>query len=391
MSAPLRVVHAQVSLLPRYGGPARSVTALCDALADDGATVDLLTLDNASPGERPVMPRHPGVTVERVAGLTDASGLVIWSPRFRSAVRRHVGDGGRVVLHDHGLWRQTNHAMAAVARATRTPLVVSVRGMLEPWARAHKRGRKRVAWALYAGRDLRSASVLHATSPVEAANLRALGLRQPIAVIPNGVSLAADPAPPAPDRTVRQCVFIGRLARVKGLIPLVAAWAAVRPAGWRLAIAGPDEAGHRAELTQAIADAALADSVVLLGEVADADKWALLARSDVLVLPSHSESFGVAVAEALAAGRPAIATTAAPWRSLVEQQCGWQVDPTADALAGALSAVTRLTDADRAAMGVRARSLAESSFSWPGVAHAMHDVYRWVLDGTTPPSSIRAD
>ena len=391
MSAPVRVVHAQVSLLSHYGGPARSVTALCDALADDGVRVELLTLDNAGPDRQLVLPRNPAVTLVRVPALTDMTGLVLWSRHFRSAVRRHVGHDVRTVLHDHGMWRQTNHDMAVVARATKAPLVVSTRGMLEPWALNHKPLRKRLALALYARRDLRSAALLHATSDVEATNLRALGLTQPIVVLPNGVALTATPAPPDTRRPMRQFLFIGRIAPVKGLIQLLDAWHTLSHDNWRIVIAGPDEGAHRAELERRIPAMNLGDSVVFRGEVSDADKWTLLAESDVLVLPSHSESFGVAVAEALAAGRPAIASTATPWRTLVDHQCGWHVSPTVDGLVRAMTAACSLSDAERAAMGARARLLAESSFSWPAVAHAMHDAYRWLLDGAARPPSVRTD
>ncbi|MBI2795322.1 MAG: glycosyltransferase [Gemmatimonadetes bacterium] len=386
-------VHAVVSLRASYGGPARSVPALCDALAARGVRTHLLTIDNAGPGDALLTPRNPAVAVTRVPAVTGPNGLVRWAPRLRHALERAVDDtsigSGRVVLHDHGLWRPTNRAMARAARRGRLQLVVSTRGMLEPWALAHRAWRKRIAWALYARRDLEAAALLHATSEGEARSLRALGLRTPIAVIPNAVELPAAVTPPDPARRQRQLVFIGRLAPVKGLVTLVEAWALAHPAGWRLAIAGPDEGGHRAEVEQAIARHGVGDSVSLLGPVTDAGKWALLATSDALVLPSASESFGVVVAEALAAGRPAITSTGTPWRRLVAERCGWHVEPTANEIALAIRGLSSLSDRVRAEMGRHARALAQREFSWAGVAARMHAAYDWLLDGGPPPADVR--
>ena len=388
MSDPLSVVHAVVSLRASYGGPARTVPSLCDALAARGVQTRLVTVDNATDDDGLLLPRDPAVAVVRVPGLTNASGLVRWAPAFRAAVLDAARHGERTVLHDHGLWRPTNRAMAAAARATGLPLVVSMRGMLEPWALGHKALRKRIALALYARRDLDGARLLHAASDREATSLRALGLRAPIAVIPNGVALPAGVAAPDPSRPQRQLVFIGRIAPIKGLLTLLLAWARARPAGWRLVIAGPDEGGHRAGVERAIAASGVGDSVALTGAVTEAGKWALLAESDALVLPSVSESFGMAIVEALAAARPAIASSAAPWRGLVDARCGWHVDPTADQLALAIAALTSLSDGDRAEMGARGRSLVASEFGWPSVAARMHAAYSWLVDGGTPSADV---
>ena len=60
-------------------------------------------------------------------------------------------------------------------------------------------------------------------------------------------------------------MFLGRIYPVKGLPMLIEAWARVRPAGWRLVIAGPDEAGHRREVEAAVAAAGLAEVVSFPG------------------------------------------------------------------------------------------------------------------------------
>jgi glycosyltransferase involved in cell wall biosynthesis len=267
--------------------------------------------------------------------------------------------------------------------------------MLEPWALNHHGWKKKAAWHLYQKRILRQASLLHATSEMEADNLRALGLDAPIAVIPNGVPLprtwkasaSGDGAADAP----RRALFLSRVHPKKGLMPLVDAWADVRPDGWELVIAGPSEGGHRAEVEERVGEHGLEDAVRFTGPIPDADKWDLYRASDLFVLPTFSENFGVVVAEALASGIPAITTTGAPWHELDTHDCGWWIDPGAAPLADALADATSRSDDDRRAMGRRGRALVEDRYSWEHVAAQMAEAYRWLVHDAPRPDTIRME
>jgi glycosyltransferase involved in cell wall biosynthesis len=385
----IHVVHAALNLRASYGGPARSIPALADALAAEGCRVDVVTADNAAAHDPLLLPTDPRVRVTEVPGLFNARGLALWMPRFKRAILAAADGAERTLLHDHGMWRDTNRAMAAAAQARRLPLIASPRGMLEDVARAHRSARKRVAWALWARRDLGVARCLHATSTREAETLAALNLGIPVAMIPNGVTLPAHAEPADIARPERQVLFVGRLVAVKGLTLLVEAWRRAALSGWRLVIAGPDEDGYGAVVARAIADAGVAVSVSLAGPLDEAAKWRALAASDLLMLPSLTESFGGVVAEALGAARPVIATTSTPWAALATERCGWLADATPDALAAALTTACRDTDdAERADMGARGRAWASRALGWAPVARDMHALYRWVLHGGTPPTTI---
>jgi glycosyltransferase involved in cell wall biosynthesis len=260
--------------------------------------------------------------------------------------------------------------------------------MLMPWSIRTKAWRKRLAWRIYQRRDVLAARVLHATSPDEARGLRQLGLGRPIAVIPNGVSLP--PAVEARPRAggPRTVLFLSRIIRNKGLLDLVAAWASLRPAGWRVVVAGPDEQGHRADVEAAVRDAGLSEVVEFVGPVEGDAKWELLRRADLFVLPTRGENFGLVIAEALGCGVPVVTTKGAPWEDLVTHRCGWWVDLGVEPLAAALREALALEDEERSEMGDRGRELVEGRFSWPGVAERMASVYRWVLSGGPPPDCV---
>jgi glycosyltransferase involved in cell wall biosynthesis len=287
------------------------------------------------------------------------------------------------VVHDNGLWLPHNHKIAQISRRKGIPRIISLRGMLEPWALQHKKLKKAVAWSLYQRRDIQSAAALHATSELEKANYGRLGLPNRAQVIPNGVKTLEREVIEAawrrkitrPKGDKKRAVFLGRLYPVKGLPLLLEAWARVRPAEWVLEIAGPDEAGHLAELETLASELSIADAVSFVGEVRNTAKSDFLLDADLFVLPSYQESFGLAAAEALAHGIPTITTTGTPWGRLSEQGAGWSVAPTVDGIERALREAISLGAESHLQMGLKAHQLIDKEFSWSRVAANFLDVY----------------
>jgi glycosyltransferase involved in cell wall biosynthesis len=272
------------------------------------------------------------------------------------------------------------------------PRLVSTRGMLEPWARRHKKWKKDIAWLAYQRRDIRTAAALHATADQEAENLARLNLDVPVHMIPNGVDIPALRS--VPSGALRTALFIGRLYPVKGLPLLIEAWSRVRPSCWRLVLAGPDEAGHRAELETLIARYALEDVVQFAGPLHGDAKETALFGADLFVLPSHSESFGMAIAEALAHGLPVLTTVAAPWPALNQPApgqnwsvpaMGWRTAISADGLAAALSEATAHDVSTLRAMGARGRAFVTAEFGWDRAAGQFLATYAAIVAKSTAP------
>ena len=318
----MRIFLAGTSFLPSYGGPAFSVSRLALALTEAGVEVGLWSPDQSA-AVTPLLPAKS--RLQRLTG-TEAEAL----ERF----------GKFDVLHDNGMWLPHNHRLAHFAARCDIPRVVSIRGMLEPWAIKHKREKKRIAWWLYQRRDLKRARCHHTTATTEAQNVQRLGLGVPVRVIPNGVDV-----PEATPKVLgvggkkvrrdgqRTAFFLGRIYPVKGLPMLVEAWARVRPDGWLLKIAGPDEGGHQTEVENAVSAAGLSEIVSFVGPIDGQRKQSAFFNADLFVLPTYSESFGMVIAEALAHGLPVLTTTGAPWSMLPQRGCGWWVDPTVDGIA----------------------------------------------------------
>lgn len=294
-------------------------------------------------------------------------------------------------VHIHGLW-SPRLAMKIIHWKRRgVPVVVSPHGMLDRWALSHKPVRKKIAWLTYQKRLLDQADILHATSEREAAQFATLKLNAKTIIVPWGVDVSSitpqsnRPAPTAP--AMRTALFLGRLYPVKGLPNLIEAWSRVRPEGWQLRIVGPDEAGHRGELERLVSRLALQDAIVFTGPLTGSAKDQAYAQAELFVAPSHTENFGMAIGEALAAGLPVLTTTGTPWESITKASCGWYVEPTVEAITSALDDATRKTSAQLRAMGESGQQLIQSRFNWDSVTSQFIDLYNTCI--SHPDTQLR--
>jgi glycosyltransferase involved in cell wall biosynthesis len=380
----MRVIHTVCGIAERSGGPSRTVTSLCSSIGRLGVSVDLVAGVDRYSDDRLIRPDENSVNLQLVD--SHRRGRIQFYPGFSRTLTRMLDEQAQpTLIHDHGIWGHTNMAAWWSARNGGVPYVLSPRGMLEPWALKFKARKKKLAWMLYQQRIVASAAAVVATSEQECENVKRLFPKLPVAIIPNGVDLpvVADVSyGSTPNLTGSTVLFMSRIHPVKNLTGLLHAWKLLIPEvanGWRLVIAGPDEAGHGQAVAVLVRELGLQDSVELIGPVGEDSKAAVYQSADVFVLPSFSENFGVVVAEALAYGLPVIATTGTPWQELPRRGCGWWVEPDPESLAGALAEAMGSTFEQRRARGKVGRAYAQEQFSWDGIGASTMALYEWLL------------
>jgi glycosyltransferase involved in cell wall biosynthesis len=350
---------------------------LCKALARAGHEVHVFTTNVDGPGESNV-PVNTAVLID---------GVHVWyfdvpsfrrlyrSPALATKLEQQVARFDVAHLHSVFLW--PTWAAASAAHSHGVPYVISPRGMLVKDLIRRKSRWTKTAWiALVERRNLERAAAIHVTSAGEAEALKEFGFRlKRMEEIPNGVELPPETSgtESANSEHSRDVLFIGRISWKKGLDRVIRAIS--RLPGVNLTIAGNDEEGYTRELRQ-IADAVkVAQRVEFLPPVYEADKWRLLRSARCFVLPSHSENFGNAALEAMAAGCPVVMTAQVGLSAVVEA-CGAGVVTKGEpvALANALQRV--LGDSrTRAEMGRAGRRLALDQYAWDAVAGRMSGLY----------------
>jgi glycosyltransferase involved in cell wall biosynthesis len=388
-TASLRVAHVVAGIEVADGGPSYTVPRLCRALGGAGVKTTLLSVATNA-GSRPDTRNqdydhrsfawdYAAIPVLRKLRASSALSSVLAKEAARSDV-----------IHNHGLWLMPNVYAGWAASRARAPLIVAPRGMLGGAALGFSPMKKVLFWHLLQGSAIRCAACYHATSSQEYEDIRAYGLTQPVAIIPNGIDVPQPRNSPtgigAADRVV---LSLGRIHPKKGLDRLVRAWSKVEAThpGWRLRIVGPAELGHDIELRRLAATLNLS-RVLIEPAIYGEEKYTAFREAEFFVLPTLNENFAMTVAESLAAGTPVISTKGAPWAGLEVERCGWWIDHGIEPLAAALIGAMALPRAELRAMGARGRDWVARDFGWDAIASKMAAVYAWLAGNADPPEWV---
>jgi glycosyltransferase involved in cell wall biosynthesis len=376
------------SVGPLRGGPSTMIRDLAGSLARAGIEIHVATTDDNGPETLPVQYRVPvvreGVTYwffpRQSRFYTFSWPLGVW-------LARHVSDFD--LLHIHALFSFSTLLAAYWARRRGVPYIVRPLGTLNTWGMKNRRPwLKKLSFRVLERRVLKHAARVHFTSGQERLEAETLHVEAEAAVIPN-------PLPPGslfpsvagrfracyPQLKSRRIIlFLSRLDEKKGVELLLCAFASVRQQvpDALLVIAGEGEKILVRKLKVRARKLEIDSAVLWAGFLAGDDKRAALADADVFVLPSYSENFGIAVAEAMAAGVPVVVSDQVGiHHDITEAAAGVVVK--CDAAPLALALIRLLNDASlRRAMGRNGRRLAQKRYSLEAVTDKVLCLYNGI-------------
>jgi len=311
----MNVLHVLTSIDPIHGGTVEAVRSAVAATAKLGIRSDVLSIEKPKPDWFSNWP----VTVH---SLENSYGYYRYTPELVPWISEHAASYDAVVVH--GVWRYPSFGVWRALRNSNTPYVLFTHGMLDPWFRSGyplKHLKKSLFWNLFEHRVLRDARTVIFTTEMErtraAQSFRPYSCRETVA----GLGI---PEPPADFdcqadaffhqfpllRSKRLILFLGRVHRMKGCDLLIESFGQIAMADPRLhlVIAGPDEEGWIPVLSRLATDLGIANRITWTGHLNSKTKWGALRAAEAVALPSHTESFGISLVEALACGTPVLTT-----------------------------------------------------------------------------------
>jgi glycosyltransferase involved in cell wall biosynthesis len=392
---PVRILNVVVAASVRTGGATAFAAEAAGAISRAGGEARVFATDLAlapwgwMQRQRPIRPDelHPSLALTDFELFpTRFPRRLARSPAMDRALRTAVPNCD--VVHIHNLWQHPQYAAFRAAREAQVPYIVSPHGSLDPYLQRRGRFRKAVAGALWQQAMLEGAALIHVTTSSEMRLISDIAPDVPRVIVPCAIDTEDFGALP-PQHEFRErhlagysgplVVFLGRVTEKKGVDVLIKSFAHVlehRPA--RLAVVGPDDGGQRPGLERLAENCGIGSQVDFVGGLYGRDRLAALSAADVWALSSHTENFGIAVIEAMAAGCPvAISPEVNLAEEVAEANAGLVADAEPRAFAAGL--LKLLGDPQRRRSLSRAGREFAARYDWSEVTPRLLDMYRMAM------------
>lgn len=286
------------------------------------------------------------------------------------------------IVHINGCWMLQCSWTVFWAHSKEYPVVISPHGMLEPWnIKKNYWTKKLPALLLYQKRSIKICQMLVATAEAEKKNLMNLGYNKNIAIVPNGIVINGISIKDSWEER-KQILFLALFRRNKGIEILMRAISQMKNKlkGWKVIIAGIESDYTVNDLKTISNELGINNIVDIVGGLFGEDKWKAYRESDVFILPTLNENFGIVIAESLICGTPVITTKGAPWPQIPKYKCGWWINRSVSELTQAIDDFIKTPIETRKTMGVNGRKLIEENFTSDIVARKMVEVYKKVTN-----------
>lgn len=300
------------------------------------------------------------------------------------------------IIHSQGLWMYNSYASQHYKKKFGIKTIITPRGALDSWALKKSRIKKLVAGWLFENDNLGIADCIHALNFSEYKSIRACGLKNPVAIIPNGIYVPANVVyDRGKDRKI--LLFVGRINPKKGIAELLDALAILRKKhhdllmNWLVRIAGWDQQGHLEYLKSKCSDLGLNDVVSFIGPVLGDKKKEEYLKADAFILSSFSEGLPMSVLEAWSYKLPVVMSDQCNLPDGFENNAAIRVTTDAKSIADGLALLFSMKDEERMDMGENGYNLVKKAYTWDTIADKTIQLYFWLINNSEKPDFVFLD
>ena len=390
----MKVIHIIPSIAQIRGGPSQAIVKIVKALRLNHIDAEIVTTnDNGSklldvPLQRQI--KYHGVPVcffSRFSPSINSIAEFAFSAQLTNWLWHNITNYD--LVHIHAIFSYPSTAAMQIARLKNVPYIVRPLGQLCQWSLQQANLKKQTYLQIIERANLNHAQVLHLTSEREQQEVSLLGLKTDSFVLPHGLQI--------PDRLsdARQklraklqlpedepiVLFLSRLHYKKGLDYLIPALGKLADRQFTFIVAGSGDRAYETEIDCLLHRHNIHSRTIKTGFVEGEYKNLLLKGSDIFALTSHSENFGIAVLEALAAGASVLTTSGVALSSLVaKENIGYVTELDIHQIALTLEQILSHPE-EAKEKSDRASKFIRENYTWDKIAVKMIDVYQKILEG----------
>ena len=301
------------------------------------------------------------------------------------------------IIHQQGIWMWHSHAIIHYKRKyTNAKTIIAPRGMLDPWLKRNSRIVKKIVGIWYENINLRSADCIHALCLSELNSIRKWGLKNPVAVIPNGTSIP-DWERPTLNKDKKTMLYLSRLNPKKGIDIMISSLGIIKKNNpqlldkWIIKIGGWGDSDYVEYLEHLVNKNNLNNIIYFIGSKYGSEKEQLLKDADVFILPSHSEGLPMAVLEAWAYRLPVIMTDYCNLPEGFETHSAFRIDTDETEMSKQLTTFFQMPDDEIELYGKNGLELVKKDFDWNVIAKKTITLYNWLLKKCDKPDFVYLD
>lgn len=391
----MKVLHVIPSISAKRGGPSIAIFDMCQALNRLDITTLVVTTTDDGPGQVAknlkcgtickiqnvnvlAFPKH----LFPLGFLSEFSFSISYSLWLINNIHKYD------IVHVHALFSFPSTFAMLICRITSKPYILRTIGQLNIWSLTQSRFRKLVALFIVEKANILGSSCLHFTSNQEAREVfqstfvPSLHLH-PYLTLPLGVPCTSpsNQTSTVSSQTPIRFLFLSRLHPKKQieLLFLVLSDLSLHDStfSWTLDIVGEGEPSYLDYLRTYSEKLGISGNISWHGFLTGDDKNYFLANSDWFVLPSSSENFGIAAAEALSFGLPVIISNEVAVSEYIQgTSAGYVCDPNRESLRAVLK-LARYRPSQ--AMREAAKSIAINNFDWQKISASIANLYLSIL------------